>query len=405
MKNTKLLVSLVAVFALALISVAGVNASFATIGDVRVSDVSTSSIAANAGDVLPVQVVFNALSDATDVRVKAWLAGGSDFSASTDRFDVIAGNMYTKTLYIKVPSNIDPSEEFTLYVTIEDQNGIADGRTVTVTAQRSSYNAAFLNVDMASQVKAGDNLALDVVLKNKGSHLAEDTFVKASIPALGIVSQSSYFGDLSAVDQTNLENGKQDAGEKMLYLQIPSSVQPGIYDVVVELYNSDSQQTISKKVAVVGGARENTNLVSAVKSQTLAVGQEGVYSLTLVNSGSKIMVYQLSADSADKALSVSVDNSNVVVPAGSSQTVTVRALANEAGQYSFTVKANAGSEVASQADFAVKVSGSQGITSGNNAAVLLTVVLAVIFVVLLVVLIVLLTRKPQKTEEFGESYY
>ena len=40
-----------------------------------------------------------------------------------------------------------------------------------------------------------------------------------------------------------------------------------------------------------------------------------------------------------------------------------------------------------------------------NPIVVLTVVLAIIFLVLLVVLIVLIGRKPQKTEEFGESYY
>ena len=33
------------------------------------------------------------------------------------------------------------------------------------------------------------------------------------------------------------------------------------------------------------------------------------------------------------------------------------------------------------------------------------IILAIIFVVLLIVLIVLLTRKPEKAEEFEESYY
>jgi preprotein translocase subunit SecG len=40
-----------------------------------------------------------------------------------------------------------------------------------------------------------------------------------------------------------------------------------------------------------------------------------------------------------------------------------------------------------------------------NPIVVLTVVLAIIFLVLLVVLIVLIGRKPQKSEEYGESYY
>jgi preprotein translocase subunit SecG len=57
-------------------------------------------------------------------------------------------------------------------------------------------------------------------------------------------------------------------------------------------------------------------------------------------------------------------------------------------------------------EFAANVEGTSLNTGfSGNTAVVLTVVLAIIFVVLLVVLIVLLTRKPQKTQEFGESYY
>jgi len=47
-------------------------------------------------------------------------------------------------------------------------------------------------------------------------------------------------------------------------------------------------------------------------------------------------------------------------------------------------------------------------TSGTptaNPVVVLTVVLAIIFVVLLIVLLVLIGKKPEKSEEFGESYY
>jgi len=43
--------------------------------------------------------------------------------------------------------------------------------------------------------------------------------------------------------------------------------------------------------------------------------------------------------------------------------------------------------------------------SVSNSVVILTVILAIVFLVLLVVLIVLITKKPEKTDEFGESYY
>jgi len=48
----------------------------------------------------------------------------------------------------------------------------------------------------------------------------------------------------------------------------------------------------------------------------------------------------------------------------------------------------------------------KSVDSGSSSPIVaLTVILAIIFVVLLVVLIVLMGKKPEKSEEFGESYY
>ena len=60
-------------------------------------------------------------------------------------------------------------------------------------------------------------------------------------------------------------------------------------------------------------------------------------------------------------------------------------------------------ELVKKQNFVANVEG-KAATAGN-AAVVLTIILAIIFIVLLIVLIVLLTRKPEKTEDFGESYY
>ncbi len=43
--------------------------------------------------------------------------------------------------------------------------------------------------------------------------------------------------------------------------------------------------------------------------------------------------------------------------------------------------------------------------SVTSPIVVLTIILAIVFLVLLVVLIVLIGKKPEKVEEFGESYY
>lgn len=402
MISMKNLVSLVAVFALLLVTTSSASA-FADIKSVEVSGIqalnSGSAVASFAGDTIPVLVVFNATADASDVRVKAWVSGDRDYSVSSDRFNVIAGNLYSKLMSVKVPSDIDPSESFKLEIEVESRNdGLGDSATINVTVQRESYKVEVLDVSMDNKAKAGENLALDIVLKNRGMELAEDTFVTVSIPALG-VEQRSYFGDLSATDQSE-PSEKEDAVERRMTVNLPSNAREGIYTVEITAFNADSQESVTKKVAIVG-ASEDSIVVSSGKSKNFAVGQTGSYSVTIVNSGDKIALYELSFETPS-GIVASSDDSVVAVPAGSSKTVKFDVTASKAGNYNFAVNVNSNGNLVSRDSYTAVVEGS---SFAANATVILTVVLAIIFVVLLVVLIVLLTKKPAKTEEFGESYY
>ena len=125
-------------------------------------------------------------------------------------------------------------------------------------------------------------------------------------------------------------------------------------------------------------------------------------------------LYELSID-APTGLTVEADQPFVAIPAGASETVKIAAKADKAGKYLFTVSVYSDGNLVEKKSFTATVEGkSKGVVSSVttsddgsaiNTTVVLTVVLAIIFVVLLVVLIVLLTRKPQKSEELGESYY
>ncbi len=405
MKITKLMVSLVAVLALAVLMTVNVSA-FANIRSVEIAGAeglnSVTGIAAFAGQTVPVRVIFDATSNASFVRVKADLVGGKDYVVSSEIFDVVKGNTYTALIALVVPSDINPDEKYSLEITVENQeNGIGDRETINLLTQRESYNVAILDVSMDNQVKAGDSVSLNIVLKNTGRHLAEDTFVRVSIPALGI-ERKAYFGDLSAVDQgeDSVDGSRQDAAERRMFLNIPSSAQAGIYTVQLEAYNADSSSTAVRKIAVTG-ASEDSMVVSPVNSKTFAAGDSAEYSLTLVNSGSNVKVYQLSFE-APSGLSLSSDDSVVAIPAGTSKTVKVAASASKAGSYDFAVNVYSDAQLVKRQAYAANIEGSKG---AGNATVVLTVILAIIFVVLLVVLIVLLTRKPEKAEEFGESYY
>ncbi|MDO8564053.1 MAG: hypothetical protein Q7R87_03530 [Nanoarchaeota archaeon] len=404
MEFKKQLVSLVAFVAMFALMVSSVSA-FAQITSVEVSGVEGLSAGSNisvfAGTTVPVRIIFTATADANDVRVKVWLSGSSDYTAASDRFVVDAGSTYSKLIAVQVPHDVDPQEDMRLEVSIENRaNGQVDRREISLSAQRESYTVQILDVAADSKVSAGDNLALDIVLKNRGRELAEDTFVTVSIPALGI-ERRAYFGDMSPVDQTDPLPEKEDASTRRLFLNIPSNVPAGIYTIQVDAFTADSKTTVTKKVAVVG-ASDSSRIVSASTTKTVAVGEDAVYSVTVVNTGNKVQVYDLSFD-APADLSVNADEAIVVVPAGTSKTVKVMSSADKAGKYAFVVSVNSDGELVTKQNFVTNVEGKKNSTA--NATVVLTVVLAIIFVVLLVVLIVLLTKKPQKAEEFGESYY
>jgi hypothetical protein len=407
--KSKQMVYLVAALVLAVFAIASVSAvDFGDITSVKVNGVEASSgtvnVGAVAGETLPVEVTFvsnTAENVSEDVRVKAWISGAKDYSVSSKRFVVRSSTSYHWLLSAQVPYNLDPTEDLYLVVRVENGDGMADEKTIRLAGQRESYLVEILDVNMDNKVSAGSNLALDVVLKNRGYEEATDTFVKASIISLGIETRA-YFSDLASVDQSDPD--KNDAAEGRLFLKVPANTPAGIYNVEISAYNADSVTTMTKRVAVVG-AGEDSTVVSAVHSQTAAPGTDASYSLTLVNSGSNIAVYELVVD-ASSGLSVDVSDAIVAVPAGSSKTVKVNANAQNAGTYNFAVNIHSSNgQLVKTESYTLKAEGSSAASKiGGNATVLLTVVLAIIFIVLLVVLIVLLTRKPKK-EEFGESYY
>jgi hypothetical protein len=206
---------------------------------------------------------------------------------------------------------------------------------------------------------------------------------------------------LTPVDTTD-DSDKQDSAERTVYLQIPSDAKAGVYNLEVEASNADTTATAVKSVAI-AGSEQKSEVLTAVTSKEIASGDTVTYDLVLINSGDKIAVYDIVPEDAQNLI-VNVDEPIVTVPADSSKTVKVSVKAGDVmGTFNFAVNVNQDDKLVKRENFSAVVT-KKGFTSNNNVIVL-TVILAIIFVVLLIVLIVLLTRKPVKTEEFGESYY
>ena len=196
-----------------------------------------------------------------------------------------------------------------------------------------------------------------------------------SLPALEI-SKTVYLGDMVALEDGSDEDDTDTLRGKVS-LVIPYDAEAGIYTLEVEVTSDDLTASEVKQIVI------NNDLSTPV----IKSGND----LIIVNPTDSVKVYTIVTEG-----SASVSQSIVVVPASSSKTVTVSANAQE---YDFNVNVLSGEKLVATINF---------VGTGNALAspiVILTIVLAIIFLVLLVVLIVLIGKKPEKSEEFGESYY
>lgn len=417
--NTKnLLVSfIVAVSVLFLISTVSAAGNITNSINVEVNGIDVSSSAAKAiitEDAVTVKVQFTSEVYASDVSVEAEIEGYKvDVSAETAPFDVEANSRYRKTLSLRIPFDLEDklSDDVTLELKISGQ-GYKSEEEYTLRLQRESFDADIKSVSVSQSVDAGETFPVDIVLKNLGYNDLEDLYVTVKISKLGI-ERTSYFGDIVALEcddeNTEIENygvnvtrrcneDEEDTVSGRLFLKVPYEVAEGVYTLEVEVTNDDTTSNVVKQIAI------NNDFSKSVMSTTLgksvAVNEKADYSILLVNPTNKLKVYRVVSESSD-ALTSRVEESVIAVPAGSSKTVKVTASASAEGEYNFNVNIFSANELVDSVTLGLNAQG----RSSSNPIVVLTVVLAIVFLVLLIVLIVLIGKKPEKTEEFSESYY
>lgn len=261
--NTKTILSFIVATVITFLAISAVSALNVNIEDVKVNDVElgngngTAVLSGMPGETVPVVVRFESAEDLTDLKVRVWIEGyKNDVSASTARFDVVNGSTYKKTLQLTLPSVQDMEanpEGLTMYVRISNKNDYTES-TYGISMERESYALNLISVEGPVTASAGEIIALDVVLKNIGGREAEDTFVTASIPELGVYKKA-YFGDLTENDDS--EADKQDARERRIYLVIPSDAKSGDYTLDVKASNYDTSATARKVISINGIAPTN----------------------------------------------------------------------------------------------------------------------------------------------------
>ena len=339
------------------------------------------NISVIAGEIITVKVYFTGgVSPESDVTLEAEIEGDKiDVSAITESFDVKVDSMYKEIFTLEVPSELKDDIFGTVTLNLEfDGNAKTElENAIILNVQRPTYDVDFKSIIVSDSVEAGKSLPVEVVLQNTGYNDLDDAYVTLSLPALEI-SKTVYLGDMVALENKTVDEDDTDTLRGLVSLNIPYNAEAGIYTLEVEVTSEDLTASEAKEIVI------NNDLSTPV----IQSGND----LIIVNPTDSVKVYRIVAETP-----ASVSESIVVVPASSSKTVTVSANARE---YDFNVNVLSGENLVATVNFV----GTEN-TTFTSPIVILTVVLAIVFLVLLVVLIVLIGKKPEKSEEFGESYY
>jgi hypothetical protein len=390
MNTKKICVSFLAIAAV-LFLVANVSAGQITTDyTVKVNDQNAYAYTVGVleNERITVEVSFTSLVNDTDVTVEATLNGKkANVNAETSVFDIEAGARYTKTLVLQVPAGLknEVSDALLLEMKVSGQDHRTDLQDATLKVQRESYSVQIQSVT-AGTMKSGQVVPVDVVIKNVGYNNLDDLYVVVRIPTLNL-ERTAYFGDLVAIEDKD-NNDNTDTVSGRLFLEIPYSAKAGVYALEVEASNGDTTVNAVKQVTVSNEFSGGNVVVSGD-------------SLLIVNPTNEVLVYRLVPETAPE-LSVSLSQSVVAIPAGSSRTVDLTVTSSAVGTYNYKINVfSLSGDLLYVVNMTKNVEGS----STTSSIVVLTVILAIIFIVLLVVLIVLMGKKPEKSEEFGESYY
>ena len=410
MKTKNLMVSFIAIVTLLALASVVAAEELAINYDVTVEGIYAyyQDVSVVAGEDITVKVYFTANVSDTDVTVEAELEGEKvDTKAVSEIFDVENGMSYRKVLTLKVPFELKDSrsDDLTLSITIDGKNYRTELDEIILRVQRPSYNAVIKSVVTPQNIDAGETIPVDIVLKNVGYNDLDDLYVSVKIPALGI-EKTGYFGDLVAIEHEDCSghcDDDEDTVSGRIYLEVPYEVKGGVYSLEVEVSNDDTTSKEVRQISI-NNDFSSGNIIVTSTSKSVSVGEEAEYSILIVNPTDQMKVYRIVTENTG-SLTSNTNEAVVAVPAGSSKTIKVTAVADAEGDYTFNVNILSGSDLVEKVSLTANVKGISKSTQITSPIVVLTIILAIVFIVLLIVLIVLLGRKPEKSEEFGESYY
>ncbi|MBU2522700.1 MAG: hypothetical protein KKE23_00210 [Nanoarchaeota archaeon] len=375
---------------------------------VTVDDVSVweTSLSVEAGDTLPVQVMYVLDENASDVVVEVELSygHGKKTEVSTNPVDALSGVVYKKNLKLKLADDVETSasgEEYSLLVQIKDGKGhVLESAEYDLTVQRKNDLLEIQRVIVPSVLEAGKTAKMTVVIKNIGSDKQEDVYLKISSTELGLYEEE-YAGDIKAMD----EDSNEDVTTIDVPLRISKDALKGTYTLTVEVHNDNLDVKTTKTVTVNGiqKAADSTDVVAVEKSLDLKQGSTGVYQLHLLNLGNAAQTYSVSIRGLDGWASYDVNPLSVKLNPDSSQLVDLALTVSDkamAGEHTFTVAVESDGKTVKELTLTTNIEKS---TWKVDTMLISVVVLAIVLVALVAVLVK--SRKSEDETEVEESYY
>ena len=339
--------------------------------------------------------------DSDRVRVKIWI-GGFEFGDVSDRtgiFTVEPGLVYSKTLRLEIPEDIDlDSEDFRLHVEIFDNDGVSRQETfkLGIRKERHSMNIRDVIFFPSNTVEAGRSLRAEVRVENLGERKEEDVLVKVSIPELG-TSAKAFIDELVPDEENVNDDDEETSGSAELVLLIPKDAKTGEYTVEVEVEFNRGHDVINDKRKILVEGVKGAGVISPAEAivsvdmtaQNIAQGSEIPYKIMLANLGDTRIVYSIDATgtagwgtSRTSAAFVSVDSNQ----AGE---IVLFVRANDdavEGPKAFTVKILANGEEVKQLNLNANVT-PKGVTGAGFQDIQRGLLVG--FVILVVILIIL----------------
>ena len=418
----KKLLNLVLFVLVALVFATSVNAVY-TFNKVQVNGVDMIAVLpavspvvyVERGDSVNIMAQFANTVDAKDVRVKAWI-GGYEFGNieyTTGLFDVIASTTYSKSLLLKIPDDLDATQDYTLHVSVYDKVTSQEvSYTLRIARQRHELNFVDIIFNPGLTVRNDQPLFVTVRVENLGNKDENDVRVIAAIPELGI-SQRTFLSDLRANDPNDASQEHNSESSEALFLDL-SDVASGNYNVVVKVEYNRGHDFIEKifPLTVKEGkgrvtVKEELVVDAAQKVMDIKAGQGAVYKVSLANLGSETQKLTLEVNGVDEWGTARADPSSLTVEPNSNMEAFVFVSAKEDAATAnklFTVRVKNGNTVVKELQLQANVNG-QSVDANSSLKSGLEVGFVVLLIILVILGIILAVNKLRSKDESEQSYY